>query len=238
MTTRRLHIRGNMGTQILQAAAALATIGDNDEPILCVNHGNLAYQATDLLQKIFEPNCRIINIDEMHKTPYWKSGVAKSIFTNREKIFKWLQPDPMILHAAFDHNDPALESHYLALHVRGSDKKIASPTSYQHLYETAKRYLGYEIIGFSDDVEYAEEIFPDISFSIYGDVISDYKTILRSDGIFAAPSTFIMSMLLFNPDLKITFLGDKYCDGGYDVSSDMIFLREAVEFCPNVEILD
>jgi len=232
MTTQRVHIRGNMGTQILQAAAALAPLDPNDEPIICVNSGgNLPYNAKSHLQKVFEPKIRIIDSDEMRKTPYWKEGVATSIFTNRDKILNWL---PMHKHVSLSADVAHMYSSTLnhALHIRGGDKRIASEASYKYLASLATYPCVY-----SDDKEFARTIAPELVISV-GSPIEDWLHMLISNHIFAAPSSFIMCMLLFNPEKKISFLGNKYNDGGYDVSADIMFLREAQQFCPNVEILD
>jgi hypothetical protein len=57
--------------------------------------------------------------------------------------------------------------------------------------------------------------------------------------VYAAPSGFVMSTLLFNPQKKVTFIGPSWCDGNYPaVSDDFTFIKEAKEFCPNLEILE
>lgn len=232
MTTQRVHIRGNMGTQILQAAAALAVLDPNDEPIICVNTGgNLSYDARSHLEKVFDPKIRIIDSDEMRKTPYWKEGVATSIFTNREKILKWLPPTAQVRLAA-DVAHMYASNRNNALHIRGGDKKIASIRAYSYLAACAENATVY-----TDDQEFARKIAP-VSVISKGSAIEDWMDMLISNNIFAAPSSFVMCMLLFNPEKNITFLGDKYNDGGYDVSADIMFLREAQQFCPNVVIID
>lgn len=227
MTTQRLHIRGNFGTQILQAAAALAHVPNTDEPILCVNHGGLDYDGTSHLEEVFNPQIRIINIDNAGKTPYWKPGIATSVFENREKIFKWLKPKVV------DYPDDfKLAS---ALHVRGGDKRICSVESFRAVLTT----LPEDTRVYSDDSEFVAKVLMGTQRAASSaDFLTEWLEMYNAHHLTAAPSAFIVSMLIFNPNKHLTIMGNKYFDGGYDVSQDMIFIREARQFCTNLEILD
>lgn len=219
----RVHIRGNFGTQILQAATALAPLPEASEPILCINHGNLPYDGTNKLRLVFTPKIRCIDVDMTNKTPYWKAGVASQIFNNREKIFNWLVP-----------KDLPFELGCNAVHIRGRDKKVYSDASNKKLLQLAND----PFIIFTDDEKYVETL-TDRPDKIYSqDMETDWLSLYNANHVWAAPSAFILCMLLFNPNKKITILGDKYCDGGYDFSQDMIFVRECQQYCPNLEIID
>lgn len=227
----RVHIRGNAGTQILQAAAALSVLPVDAEPIICVNHGgNLSYDGTNKLNHFFRPQIRIIDVDTMNKTPYWEAGVATSIFENRDKIFRWL-PMLEVVRMAADVAHMYSSNRQQALHIRGGDKPIMSEASYSRLVS-----LSTNATVFTDDREFARRIAPTNAIS-NGGWFDDWIDMMMTNCIFAAPSSFVMSMLLFNPEKKILFTGDTYNDGGYDVSKDMIFLREAMPYCRNVEII-
>jgi len=218
----RHNIRGNFGTQILQAALAVAR--DPGEPILCVNTGNLPYDGGNKLPLVFKPACRVIEVDTMMKTPYWIPGAAKEIFENREKIFRWLVPLPIPQIVGFN-----------AVHIRGKDKRMCSDDSYRELIEMGENGDDRMLI-FTDDEEYVKTL-TDRWENIYSEsMIEDWHCIYNAPTTWAAPSSFILSMLLFNPEKKITFLGDKYWTGDYDLSGDKIFLEELLPYCPNVTI--
>lgn len=238
MNTIRLHIRGQMGVQILQAATAISIINSDEEPILCVNTGgNLSYDSTNKLQNVFDANCRIVEIDTTRKTPYWVEGSARYIFKNRDKIFRWLTPKTHI-----SSNPDTIGR--LGVHIRGKDKHVASVESYKHLLTIAHadsviHANGPEsLVIYSDDSDLTSETYPDYAISNQSS-IADWIDLYNSDIVYAAPSAFIMSMLIFNPNKRIVFLGDKYCDGPYiDYRHDMLFLRECQTHCKNVTILD
>lgn len=227
MTVQRVHIRGNTGTQILQAFAALSTILPKDEPIICVDAGGLPYDGTNKLNEYFNPQIRIIDVDTGFKTPYWIPGVATRIFENRDKILKWLIP--IWEYEASTHN---------AVHIRVGDKQICSDENHKKLLQ-----MGHDgddrLLVYTNDSDYAKK-----NLGIDGHIISDMKAeedwfdIMNARITWAAPSSFIMSMMLINPEKRIIFLGEKYHDGGYDTTGDMIFLREAMQFCPNVSIIN
>lgn len=228
----RVHIRGNTGTQILQAAAALAELPIDAEPIICVNHGRLAYDGTSKLDLFFDLKCRILNVDMQNKTPYWKPGVAKSIFENRDKIFQWLKPKEEI------YPTPGVFHISPALHIRGGDKKIASEESYRALFNNLiDTYQKSGLNVYTDDQSFAKSIVGDHKIS-QADWYQDWLDIFHSPVVHAAPSAYIMSMLLFDPTKELHLLGESRCDGGYDITNDFIFLKEALPFCPNVRIID
>ena len=238
MNTIRLHVRGQMGVQILQAATAISVINSDEEPILCVNTGgDLSYDSTNKLQDVFDVNCRIIEIDTIRKTPYWVEGSAKYIFKNRDKIFRWLTPK-----ANISPNPDSIGR--LGIHIRGKDKHVASIESYKHLLTIARADRVTHADGpdslviYSDDPDLAAKTYPEYTISNQSS-IADWIDLYNSDIVYAAPSAFIMSMLIFNPNKRIVFLGDKYCDGPYiGYRHDMLFLRECQAYCKNVTILD
>lgn len=218
----RLHVRGQMGVQILQSAVALADCSETEEPILCVNHGNLSNASTNKLDLLFDPACRIIDIDTTYKTPYWVEGAATKVFTNRKKILHWLRPKD--LSSIFPHDS--------AIHIRGNDKKIASVDSLKYLLTFAP----LNAIIFTDDVPYASRVCSTREI-VSRDSYSDWIDMYNAKQLYAAPSSFILSMLIFNPDKKITFLGRRHCDGEYTNHGDLVFMYEAQEFCRNLEII-
>ena len=208
-SSTRVHVRGNAGTQILQAAAALSQLGTFAEPIICVNHGNLDYDGTNKLDLFFDPHIRIINVDMTNKTPYWKTGVAERVFNNRPKIFQWLKPKPL----------ENMVKGPPAYHMRTGDKEIISQKTAQTWFESLKKQHA-DINLFTNDA----------SRDWYADWIEMYN----AEVVYGTPSAFLVSMLLFDPTKQIVFLDPRNYDGSYDVTNDLIFLQEAMEFCPNV----
>ena len=231
MNTIRTHVRGQMGVQILQAFTALSSINADEEPIICVCSGGLTYDGTNKLGLVFNTKCRVIDIDDIvRKTPYWVDGAATKIFENRDNIFRWLQPKSF----------PTKENLDVAVHIRGKDKPTVSKKSYRYLVdEVSSRHDN--VIAYTDDKDFADTLLantPNIRTSTQS-VIDDWADMYNSQIVYSSPSAFIMSMLLINPNKHVVILGDKYCDGGYPhFTNDLLFIREAKQFCPNMEIWD
>jgi len=225
MNSVRIHVRGQMGVQTLQASYSLACLNDGEEPIICVNHGGLPDSTKNKLDLLFEPRCRIIDIDSTYKTPYWTEGVATKIFTNREKIFRWLVPNvPQSI--VSDFAKPAI-------HIRGRDKRISSDDSLKHLISLAPQ----DSIIYTDDIPLTKTL-TDLPIS-NGDPFIDWVDMYNSPELYASPSAFIISMLVLNPNKKVKFLDKKYCDGSFPHSDhDLLFINEMKQFCPNLEMIN
>lgn len=228
----RLHIRGNMGVQILQTFVALSSLNDNEIPEIYVNtHGVTSGADSEQLTKLFECNFHIFTQDETRKTPYWEPGCATKVFTNRHKILsRWVQPRSF----------PVKQNLNAAVHVRGKDKPTVSKKSYRYLVdEISSKHENVKV--YTDDKDFAETLVantPSITVSS-NSVIEDWVDMFHSNIVYAGPSAFIMSMLLIDTNKHVVFLGDKYCDGGYPYyTNDLLFIREAQRFCPNLEILN
>ena len=255
MSGIRLHVRGQMGVQILQTFMALSNIHEDENPTIVINTGgDLAYDASNHLGKLFEPQFPVQEQDEIRKTPYWYEGCAKTIFKNRKRIIdRWM------------HVNPAPEGHVLntpdllekiaktpsgvrlqtALHVRGSDKKVMSTESYVRFGKVAKNEQAEidddePLLLFTDDLEFARPIVDGLD-AVYvsdGSAVYDWVDMFNTTHLFAAPSAFVITMLLIDPEKKITFAGPSYYDGEYaGVHQDLGFIEEAMAFCPNVRVL-
>ncbi len=228
----RLHIRGLMGVQILQAAVALSKENDDDDDtVLCINNEKSEslseQQLSNKLHTVFDAKCRVIDIDAKQKTPYWIDGAATSIFQNRENIFKFLVPRTEMI-------DNIFPGAFNAIHIRGNDKNVASIESYKKLLDIA----GSNAIIYTDDREKVKLISETHQVSKNKEDIDDWIEMYNSPIIYAAPSAFIMSMLILNPEKNIVFMNEEMCDGDYPASAgDFLFLREAMNFCKNVSIL-
>ena len=219
----RINCRGQMGVQFLEAAVGISNLNDDEEPILVVNSGgNLPYDGTNKLDILFEPQCRVIDIDDgFRKTPYWVDGAATRIFENREKIFRWLKPKDYSLHPSEDAN---------TIHIRTGDKQAVSKESYEYLISLAPK----NAVVYSNDIEFAKTLSDRVITG--GSVFEDWCRLYNSYEVYAAPSAFIMMMLIINPEKRVKFIGEPHLI--FENSpSDMLFIREAMEFCPNVEIL-
>jgi len=232
--SQRIHIRGQMGVQLLQSAVGLATLNDNKDPIICVNTSGLAYDASSKLDVITNVKFRVINIPTMFKTPYWVSGAASDIFTTREKVLNWICLKEYKLQ----------KNLITGIHVRGKDKKVASTKSIAYMIgEAIKQDKSAKI--FTNDLSMIDPVtLSSLEEGIrpYGqaaDIVDDWFSLYHSDVVYAAPSAFIFSMLIFNPDKKIIFLSDKHCDGSYtNIANDLLFINEAKNYCKNVSFLE
>ena len=227
----RLHVRGLMGVQILQAAVALSKESDDDDCVICVNNEKSESlseeQLSNQLHHVFDAKCRVIDIDAKQKTPYWVDGAATSLFENRDNIFKFLVPRTEMIDNIF----PASTN---AVHIRGKDKNVASIESCKKLLEIA----GPSTIIYTDDKEKVKQISETHEVSNNEQDIDDWIDMYNAPILYAAPSAFIISMLVFNPDKKIVFMNEEMCNGDYPASAgDFLFLREAMKFCKNVSIL-
>jgi len=231
----RIHVRGQMGVQLLQSAVGLSTLKENEEPVICVNTGGgLAYDASSKLDVVTDVKFRVTNIPTMLKTPYWISGTAKNVFTNREKLLEWINLK--------DYKPKKVLT--TGIHVRGKDKMVASKKTITHMItEATKQDKNAKI--FTNDLTMIDStIASSLNESIrldnsYSDIVDDWFSLYYSDVVYAAPSAFILSMLLFNPDKKIIFLGNKYCDGTYtNAGGDLLFINEAKEYCKNTSFLE
>lgn len=227
----RLHVRGLMGVQILQVAVALSKESNEDDTVICINNEKTDHhseqQLSNQLYHVFDAKCRVIDIDSKQKTPYWVDGAATSIFENRENIFKFLVPRGEMIDNIFPGSKDAI-------HIRGKDKNVASIESCKKLLEIA----GSNTVIYTDDKEKVKQISETHEVGKNEQDIDDWIDMYNSPIIYAAPSAFIMSMLVFNPDKKMVFMNEEMCDGEYTASAgDFLFLREAMKFCKNVSII-
>ena len=232
----RIHVRGLMGVQILQVAVGLSKESDKDpdDCVICINNEKTEVLSSERLSNklhhVFDARCRVVDIDCKEKTPYWVEGAATSIFENRENIFKFLVPRTDMIENIF----PFSDGKSVAVHIRGNDKNVASVESCRKLLAMA----GSNAMIYTDDKEKAKSVSPDHQISKNELDIDDWIDMYNSPIIYAAPSAFIMSMLVFNPTKKMIFMNEKMCDGEYPASAgDFLFLREAMKFCPNVYII-
>jgi len=232
----RIHIRGAMGVQILQAALGLSKKSDTDanDCIICVNNEKTndtsSEELSNQLHHVFDSICRVVDIDCKEKTPYWVDGAATSIFENRYNIFKFLVPRTYMIENSLSYSDDRVP----AVHIRGKDKNLSSIESCKKLLEMA----GLNAIIYTDDKEKAKKVSSTHKISENEIDADDWIDMYNSSVIYAAPSAFIMSMLVFNPDKKMVFMNEEMCDGGYTSSAgDFLFLREAMKFCKNVSII-
>lgn len=229
----RVHVRGQMGVQLMQAFVGIGRLADDEKPILVVNSGgDVPGAKTSQLHFVTDPQCEVREDHEgIRKTPYWHSGAARIAFLGRERTLRWI---PLR-----DHEYGQLHGDAVVVHARGGDKAVASVDTYTKLVDLAKkRHPDCKVYVLSDSQDLLDALVPPKD-EIGGDVDEDWFTILEAKHVYAAPSGFVMSTLLFNPQKKVTFIGPSWCDGSYPaVADDFTFIEEAKEFCPNLEVLE
>ena len=221
-----------MGVQVLQSFVALSTLQSDEDPEIYINTSNVTGgAASEQLTKLFHCNFNIYTQNETRKTPYWEPGCATRAFKYRDKILsRWMKLKQ------FD----SKENLNTAVHIRGKDKPVLSKKSYRYLVdEVASKHSN--VIAYTDDRDFADTLLantPNITVSTQSSH-EDWIDMYNSEVVYAGPSAFIMSMLLINPNKKVFFVGDKYCDGGYpNFANDLLFIREAKKYCPNLEIIE
>jgi len=100
----------------------------------------------------------------------------------------------------------------LVFNIRGKDKHVASIESYRHLLTIARADRVTHADGpdalviYSDDPDLAAKTYPEYTISNQSS-IADWIDMYNSDIVYAAPSAFIMSMLIFNPNKRIDISG-------------------------------
>lgn len=225
------HIRGKMGVQCLQAFTALAGVYEGEEPRLVVNTGGVDYDTSKKIDQLYELSIPVEEQTGTNKSPYWNIGVASRIFRNRERVIeKYMKPHKHVLAS----DNPIA----VAVHIRGTDKNVASEDSYIRLINEAKQ-MGDPLL-FTDDIKLARRISKETKTNIASseDVVKDYSALLNARVVFTSPNAFLMSMLLMRPNKDLRIAGRSYCDGDYTAyQNDLDFAEEASEYCKNVRIL-
>jgi hypothetical protein len=244
---RDIHVRGQYGVQLLQAATGISRLGPNEEPRIVVNNGGgVIPEPVDKLnwfynypQRLVKTVPIIVDPNGTEKTPYWEKGAATIIFSDRgmEKIRQYLFYNPA---------DASLKSPpYNVLHIRGHDKKMASLETYRKFLNFIEINYENSLYVIGDDPDFIEDILqsssrpsvkprppathPITSYtrSLTGlTIATDYHTLLRADRVFSAPSAFVLSTLLIDRYKKIAIIGQGNCDGPYANKNDFIFIEE------------
>lgn len=233
MNKIRLHIRGQMGVQILQTFVALSRLQPDETPVIYVNTKGLGPNFHNRLHDVFMPQFETLEQDEIRKTPYWETGCAASVFKTRDHTLNvWMLPKPISFSTVFPE---------IILHCRGGDKPVATAESIVSLYRDASAHLTDQrtVRIISDDENLAKAVANEIPGAKYNvdTAINDWQRMLTAESIIAMPSAYVSSILMCNPNKDIIFGGPTYCDGGYPAShGDLLFLSEAAEFCPNLKI--
>jgi len=229
----RIHIRGQMGVQILQSFVAIGRLHYDETPTIVVNTaGNLPYDATEKLSRVFDPKVVISHQEEFRKTPYWEPGSAALAFQSRDRVLSELLPLKDSMKA------PSPTKTKSILHCRGGDKITATAESYEKLFGVAGFAIDRVL---SNDAALGEAVASRIGADFYDttSMEDDWKTILDAERVLAMPSAFVMSTMLIDPAKRIVFGGESFRDGPYEaMAGDLLFIDEAREYCPNVEVLE
>lgn len=228
----RVHIRGRMGVQLLQAFVGIGRLAEDERPVLVVNSGgDVPGAKTSQLHWVTDPLCEVREDHEgMRKTPYWHGGAAATAFRGREMSMRWL---PLLDHRENRPNDLVI------VHMRGGDKPVATAETYRKFLDHARsQNPNTKVAVMSDDIKLLDEVEPNRALQIAGEPDEDWFTILNAKHVYCATSSFVTSTLLYNPNKKVTLMSRAWCDGGYGaIDDDYRFLEEAQMFCPNLEIL-
>jgi len=229
MNKTHVHVRGQFGVQMMETFVGLSMLEEHETPMICVNTEDLYYDGSNRISQLFIPTngAEILNYHGTRKTPYWYPGCADSVFSTRDKnLNRWFSPK-----FTREPND------IVAVHIRGKDKPVASYNSYSFLISAAK--LIGDVTIFTDDPQLSSKLAEEHNVVISnGSWQEDWVTILNAKAVFCAPSAFIMSMLIIDPNKTIHMMSEKYCDGGFPhFHDDLRFAREAMKHCPNLGVL-
>jgi len=231
----RVHVRGQLGTQLIQAFVGIGRLGPDETPTIVVNSGGgVAGAKTSQLHWVTDPQCEIReDSDGVRKTPYWNPGAASMAFRGREKTLKYLplldrQPEP----------ETKSTTKKIVVHVRGGDKDIASIDTYRKLVELAKqKNPRADIVIIGDDDNVLDKL-QDLATVVTGEPEADWFRVLDANHVYCGPSAFVGSTLLYDTKKKVSVMGKNWCDGSYHaLEDDLVFFEEAKSFCPNLEIL-
>lgn len=228
----RVHVRGRMGVQLLQAFVGIGRLGEDERPVVVVNSGgDIPGAKTSQLHWVTDPQCEVREDHEgMRKTPYWHGGAAATAFRGRENTLRWL---PLLEHAE---NKP---NNLIIVHMRGGDKPVATIETYKRFVaHVREQHPNGHIALMSDDVAMLDEIDSNRTIHLVGEPDEDWFAILNAKHVYCATSSFVTSTLLYNPQKKVTVMPRAWCDGTYGaIDDDYRFLEEAQMFCPNLEIM-
>jgi len=226
----RVHVRGQMGVQLMQAFVGIGRLADDETPIIVVNSGGGVPGAkTSQLHWVTDPQCEIReDHDGVRKTPYWHQGAASIAFNNRERTLRYL---PL--------QDRTIALGGIVLHARGGDKTVASIDTYRMLLDMVKsNHPGEHITILSDDPDLLDALRPPSEDVDVMPPEEDWFRILGASHVYCAPSAFVTSTLLYDPNKHVTYIGPEYCDGTYPaIADDFVFIDEAHKFCPNLRVL-
>ncbi len=226
----RVHVRGQMGVQLMQAFVGISRLLEDETPIIVVNSGgDVPGAKTSQLHWVTDPQCEIKeDHDGIRKTPYWQSGAASVAFSHRERVMRWL---PL--------QDRPIVNTGIVLHARGGDKLMASVDTYRSLLDLIKQnHPGQKITILSDDADMLDALRPPSEDADVAPPEEDWFRIFNAEHVYCAPSAFVMSTLLYNPNKHVTYIGQEYCDGTYRaIADDYVFIDESHKFCPNLKVL-
>jgi hypothetical protein len=228
----RVHVRGQLGTQLLQAFVGISRLQPDETPTIVVNSGGgVSGAKLSQLHWVTDPLCEIREDHEgTRKTPYWHSGAGRTAFRNRESVIRWL---PLL-----DREQTKYDKKRVIVHVRGGDKNIATVESYVRLIELAKsQNPRAEVIAMGDDDSLLDTLEQHVKV-IRGEAKDDWFELLWAHRVYCGPSSFVGSTLLYDVKKKVSVMGLSWCNGTYNsIEDDLRFFEEAREFCPNLEIL-
>lgn len=228
----RVHIRGRMGVQLLQAFVGIGRLAEDERPVLVINSGgDVPGAKTSQLHWVTDPLCEVREDHEgTRKTPCWYDGAAATAFRGRDMTMNWL---PLLDHPENTPNDLVI------VHMRGGDATVATIETYRKFLDYVRfQHPDSKIAIMSDDIMMLDEVEPNRALQIVGEPDEDWFTILNAKHVYCTTSSFVTSTLLYNPNKKVTIMPRAWCDGGYSaIDDDYRFLEEAKMFCPNLEIL-
>ena len=225
----RVHVRGRLGVQLLQAFVGIGQINEDETPEIVVNHGgNMSTAAKSQFELVTVPNCIISHQEEFRKTPYWVDGAPSIAFAERERTIKFLP----LKNVNVDSD--------VVIHLRMTDKSSVSYDSCKKLvYLAQQENPNSKVSIISDSMEFAQRIAEDCKVeTIEGDVTRHWFVALNAKHLYHTPSAYSFSTLLYRTDKKQSVVGSSWCDSLYPgFDSDMLFLNEAKRYCPNLRVL-
>jgi len=234
---RIVHVGGAIGNHLLRYFTAVADSIENGYKIEKVVVANMS---PDYLLEILELRIPTVLLPGVRVNDI-RHNVEENVhvlFKHRNRLFEegWVRLKKM---------EDVIDAE-VCIHLRGTDKKVAP---LQWYCDKAKNISG-RIHVCTDDRKFGDEFIAqladmkaqkDIVFAYQG-AVKDWYTILGASEVYCSVSSFALSVLLFDPNKKMSVCSressthDYRIEGGKEV--EFQFVETAMNYCPNLRFED